>query len=154
MATAYWTQFRSFVLSLFILCALSKAPSAKADISDYLVYEDKACRIMKGNALNMGDQEDFRVEEGSSQEKCFQYCATTSGCTGVEHNPTSQRCEIWTSPITDTAPVTGYDCYIRKPQMAVNIVFSATVIGQACKTKKNTGDVAIQGGGVLPCPLP
>eukprot|EP00798_Chlamydomonas_sp_ICE-L_P002125 gene2125-18170_t len=90
-----------------------------------MVYTNEACRIKDENGvLNMGDLQNFRVEEGSSQEQCFLYCVTTPGCTGVEHNYFSQRCEIWTTPITDTAPVPDYDCYIKKPKILITIDFS------------------------------
>eukprot|EP00798_Chlamydomonas_sp_ICE-L_P009158 gene9158-16284_t len=97
---------------------------------------------MKDGSLYMGDVEvDFFLFEGSSQADCFYFCSISPGCTGVEHNPTSQRCEVWMSAIVGAASVPGYNCYTR----LLTVYISATVSGQACRTKKDgalyVGDV-------------
>jgi len=48
----------------------------------------------------------------SSLEACKSECMSVTGCVGIEHNPSSGRCEVWTRPagIGATASVQGYKC--------------------------------------------
>jgi hypothetical protein len=76
----------------------------------------QACRTKNGDgSLNNGNTNGaYVVHTGQDLAQCQQLCFQNRECTGVEHNPTANYCEVWTMPILATADVPDYNCYMVK----------------------------------------
>ncbi|KAG1671160.1 hypothetical protein FOA52_005414 [Chlamydomonas sp. UWO 241] len=101
---------------------------------------DRACRSKNSDGfLNPGSANvTFVLYEGANGKdlsECQQQCTQTPGCTGVEHNPTTTRCEVWIVPILVTADVSGFNCYAVEATPA----FAETFMGRACRSKNYDG---------------
>jgi hypothetical protein len=66
----------------------------------------------------MGTDPAFLLFDGANSKdlaQCQQQCSQTTECTGVEHYPPTDRCEVWIIPILATADVDGLNCYVVNP---------------------------------------
>lgn len=55
----------------------------------------------------------YYILQGSvvSLDDCKERCMTNVACKGIEFNPTSKRCEVWTRSIGSSRAVSGFTCY-------------------------------------------
>jgi len=68
---------------------------------------DRACR---GTTIFDTRDDYYQVEFGVPLSECQGKCASWAACTGVEHQASTGRCELWTHAIATTAPVQGFTC--------------------------------------------
>lgn len=79
----------------------------------FVRYEGHACRAGSDSSyLDHGIAgKDFHLS-WTTFDNCRDICLHSTACTGFEHHRRNSRCEIWTSNISHTQELGGYDCYI------------------------------------------
>lgn len=78
---------------------------------------------------------------------CKARCMASAACKGIEYNPTSRRCEVWTRSIDASSAVPGYSCYTFIASGACRVRFASS--GATSEDCKRTCDILKQ--GTWPC---
>jgi len=84
-------------------------------IPGFVAVDGGSNRACRGGSSSDNSDSYYSVVPGSvpSLEACKAECLSVTGCVGIEHKPSSGRCEVWIRPagIEATASVQGYQCW-------------------------------------------
>eukprot|EP00931_Biecheleriopsis_adriatica_P066401 TRINITY_DN40771_c0_g1_i1.p1 TRINITY_DN40771_c0_g1~~TRINITY_DN40771_c0_g1_i1.p1 ORF type:complete len:707 (-),score=118.03 TRINITY_DN40771_c0_g1_i1:437-2557(-) len=72
----------------------------------------EAGRVCRGANPQDNSADYYSVGGASLLATCQNRCLSTPGCTGIEYNAGTGRCEVWTRPIHSSLAVAGFDCYL------------------------------------------
>lgn len=70
---------------------------------------DRACR---GSSAGDNSASYYSLQAGvSSLSDCKARCMANAACRGIEYNPSSSRCEVWTRTVEASVAVSGFSCF-------------------------------------------
>ncbi|KAG1679835.1 hypothetical protein FOA52_012748 [Chlamydomonas sp. UWO 241] len=110
--TKVMTRVWLLLALLGALASQAQAQNSPFPVTDYRI--NSACRTKTADgSLDAGSANvAYVLYYRKDLAQCLEQCMQTPGCTGVEHNPTNMRCEVWTVPILGTDVAGGYNCYM------------------------------------------
>jgi len=94
---------------------LTETTTAVPGIPGFTAVDGGSNRACRGGSPSDNSGSYYTVVPGSvpSLEACKAECVSATGCVGIEHNPSTGRCEVWTRPagVEATAAAQGFHCW-------------------------------------------
>jgi len=101
-----------------VQCLRYQGPSSPVTSMNFTLHPDGDNRACRGSSSSDNSVCYYSVHNNGAKvsaltlEECKERCRSIPGCTGIEYKETAGYCEAWTTPITATAAVAGYSCYV------------------------------------------
>jgi len=92
------------------LHAVREEAEEDAEAQQWEKVDGGSGRACRGASANRALERYALYRSVPSLGECKELCAKTPGCTGVAHDPSSSRCEVWTTPIRSSAAQGGHTC--------------------------------------------